>query len=620
MHRLLVSVGSSRRLIERLAAVAFSVLALLLAAACGGGMATGNSVDQLAAPDAAAGSGDAVDSRAVSDLLPRNLLPKPSSLAKRLSGDPVEICPGSGYEENLPSHRVVSRGELAIFLPQSSRRFGRGSGNGRYAYALYHLTVPAGTAKDDVLAVSLRLSPLYRPGRLSGTNPLYVALSDWNTDGWNVKAQDYNSSRSNTTCVAFQPEENDADGDGRDDFLLAVVVAPRTGWGRGGGAISLGQLSVSSGWEPSSLDSGRKHSGLPTGRRELDAERCEDGSHRLAYFTGYSGLRYARCVDGSCATERIPGTFGVGPNVSLACNSASLPHVASYNGWRDTGPVRWMAPEGLWRRSSFYDGDSSGTPFDPEVCPSIVVDSEGTEHVCYLDPSSQVLMHAWRSAGGDWQDEVVASGMRIRKRPDLLTGEWDALYCVFRTEGDGGAVYVYERGAAGWEGQVVADLSCPVDADGTSRGYLSADLNRDGRLDIVCNAPDGEYIVHRDLATRRTSVDRLSSSSSSSSCAVVSNGGFAHVFTCDPSSNTVQYRRKAAWGKVDRDEVCARIAVGEAGVKEHVKQLDAIIDPDDDGDGVSEASCYMMRESSSSSSPAVVHWTLEVRVNRIDMA
>ncbi|MBN2080637.1 hypothetical protein JW859_00380 [bacterium] len=620
MHRRLESVGSPRQLTIAVALILGAVLLLYGAAGCGGGMVTGGAA-ALTEQNSAAEQSPGADSREVSDLLPRNLLPQPSSLSRRLDSDPVEICPGSGYEQQLPHRRVASWGDLAVFKPQSLRGRGRGLSNGRFAYALYHLSAPKGTASDEAVDFTLRLDPLFQGG-LSGENPLYVALADWNTDSWNVKAQDYNSSRSNTTTARFEPDDDydGGDGDGWVDLLLAIVVAPSYGGGGGGGVVRLEQLSVSSGWELSVLDDGRRSGFIPSGQQELDAERCDDGSHQLAYFTGFSGLRHARCVDGTCATTRIPGTFGSGPNVSLACDPASLPHVASYDSRRNVGPVRWMAPEGLWRSSSFHNGESSGAPFDPDVCPSIVVDSAGTEHVCYVDPSSGALLHSWRSPGGEWQEEEIFSGRRIRQRPDLLMSEWDDLVCVCRTDGDGGAVYVFQRGATGWEGQVVADLSCPVDADGTSRGYLSADLDRDGRLDIVCNAPDGDYIIHRDLATRRTSVDQLSSSSSSSSCAVVSSGGFAHVFICDPDSNTVQYRRKAAWGKVDRDEVCARIAVGAAGVTEQVTQLDAIIDPDDDGDGISEASCYLMLESSSSSRPSVAHWTLEVRVNRIEMA
>jgi len=600
------------------------LITVLALAAC-----SGSSTMDIAEPDPAEESYADAD-RSVSARAPRNLLPPPKKLMGRLGNHPNVACLGNGFEEQLPHRRVRAKDGGALFSPKKIRGRGWGNRNGNYAYALYHLKAPECPSvgeDDDCDSPTLRLSvnPLYKGNGNPGDNPLYVGIADFDSNSWTTRAQDYNSSRSNTTSLRLE-EDDDGDGIGTEDedYLVAIIVGPSSGrpgrWGRGG-AIFLESLSVSNGWELTQLDDGLRSSDLPSSSSAMDGCPAPDGSHHLALFAGESGLRHVRCADGSCRSSAIPETSGCGPNVGMCVSPKGFPAVSSSDSARGVGPVRWMAPESLWR-SSDYSSGKPGEAFDARFSSDVCVTGDGSLHVVHFNPLATALVHSTLTPGKDeWRDEIISRDLRIRQRPDLLLSEWDDLVCAFRTCGDDGAVYVYQRGAAGWKGRAIAPAPCPCDdASGGSCAFAS-DLDRDGRLDIVCSTTKGDVAIHCSTRDFETEMVSLSATDNSSSCvSVVSRNGEMHCFLFVPSTGEVRYLRKRPGRKVYSMPSVAAYPVGAAGVDGHVTVLKAFLDPDDDGDGLGTASCYILFDSSSEANPDVHHWTLEVRVNRIEMA
>ena len=605
----------------------------LLGASCGGG---NNFSAGLEASSQASAQDGADASRGVSDLVPRRLLPAPSSLLPRLGNHPNSALRGDEFERRLPNHRVRRSHGGALFMPGSSRGRGPGGRNGQYAYALYHVTAPecpTDGKDDDCDDVELRLSinPLYEDDGPQGENPLYVGIADFSSNSWSVKAQDYNSSRSNITAVMLDNSDfgdDDDDGDGIDSWLVAVILGPGErspgnghGGGRDGGALRLESMCVSRGWEVSLLDDGTRSNGFicPS---SMDACVAPDGSHHVAYFTDGDGLRHVRCADGSCVSSDIPRSSGSGPSVGMGMSPKGSPYVSSFDTRRGIGPVRWMAPESLrWQSSLFFSGGHGGEAFDPRWYSDVCVTGDGSVHVVYHDPSTSSLVCSSLTSDGEWHEETVASKVRIRKRPDLLLQEWDSLVCTFQTCGDGGAVYVAQRGSGdmGWKYFPVASAPCP-DGDSCGTGF-SADLDDDGRLDIVCSTTKGDVAIHYSLKDRSTEVTPLGSPDDASSCvSVASSGGVMHCVLYNELSGNVRYVRKRPGRTTYSSSSVVQYPAARGGVHGHVTVLKIVLDPDDDGDGIGTASCYIMQDGSSPASGSVAHWTLEVRVNRIEMA
>jgi hypothetical protein len=596
---------------------------LLLVAACGG---TGKT--PLTDTGLSADAGTSTDAKEVSRV-PGNLLPPPKTLFKRLSTEPVAACPGSGFDPRLPNHRVSTEGPLAVFSPGKNKGKGKGKANGTYAYAVYHVIPPEGTKDGDEISVTLRTNPLYEGETTYGESQLYVGIPGDDHDGdgygddWDwAPVRDYNSSRSNNLRVSLGNHNSSRSNRTR---LLAVAVSNDGGGGGGAGKVHLEKCSLSSGWSSGQDDAGQRSSSISPGLHELSAELAPDGSSSVSYFTGGEGLRHVRCADGRCVVSSISQTAGTGPNLDSCVSSRGTPHVASWDSSSSSGPFHWMARGADWQRA-LYDrpGPDDGMPFDPTVCPEAVLDERGNAHVFYSPPGSSTLYHAFETKKGHtsrWSQEVVAKGISVSGKPFAYISKDGSPVCIVRTSGGDGAVLAFSESRRRWKRKHVSSVACPVGPDGTPIGSLSGDLDQDGRVDVLLNSPKGDVLLHLYPGTDRVKRTELGTGMGSSviSC-VSSSGGSSHVFSYDAENNQVRYTRcRAGKGVVHRD-VAARLAVTEAGVKEHVTHLDAILDPDDDGDGISTARCFMKVSSPSLTNDDVLHWTLEVRVNRIEMA
>jgi hypothetical protein len=282
-----------------------------------------------------------------------------------------------------------------------------------------------------------------------------------------------------------------------------------------------------------------------------------------------------------------------------------------------------MSPEGRWMGDTFYDGGEMPGGFLTDVC----VLEDGTELIAINDYNDDtVLVTRKRPGRVKYSNITLKRGFSTSGAPVCVVdegGEWVAS----RTAGPGGGIYVFRRTGDTWSSKRIADAPCPTNPDGSSRGVLVGDLDRDGVLDLVCNTPEGDVVVSYDTKDGSVHSSRLNSpDKSSSSLSVQSCVDHLHIFSYCPQDGTLRYYQKRKFSEEMLEErTVARIAIGEAGVKEHVKELKGIVgnggDNDCDDDPWSMR-VYLLRETTLTGgdgrSPR--HWTLEVRVNRWEAA
>ena len=138
--------------------------------------------------------------------------------------------------------------------------------------------------------------------------------------------------------------------------------------------------------------------------------------------------------------------------------------------------------DGAWRRSRVTEGDPAAWP-ESGASEVQVGSVDGERFVATIEPWHGHQVVVYRSSGGRWVRHpidttiedghtLVVADLNDDGRDEIIAGERRGRQSVY--------VYGIDSGAGTWTRQIVDD------GDMAAAGCAAADLNTDGRMDIVC--------------------------------------------------------------------------------------------------------------------------------------